>query len=358
MDFYDSDGQPPRQVNFERRLVRTTEEIVGFLRGVMADQHLDDAEIHSLCRMLCDRAPDVDGWLFGELCQRLNRAMDDGISDASRKMLQEAIMTILGGNADTIVHRNSTAVPLDKPCPTISFQGKTFVLTGKFLHGTRRECEQEVILRGGLCNRDVTRSTNFVVIGALGSMDWLHTTHGLKIQRAVKLRSETGLGIISEENWTAALAKIAVVPSLVCEMGEEEKHLSSLLSSVPGMAKKRVSSLMQCFTPKEIVFIARNAHPSAFSCAPSIGIEAAEAIGQHLRMFLDKSIFPKITKSETALQPPLSLGLRSLDDGTCVVSVEGYPGLEFSGNTKREAIDRAMDRLSMICGVTLRQTES
>jgi hypothetical protein len=47
---------------------------------------------------------------------------------------------------------------------------------------------------------------NFLVVGNLGSEDWIHSSFGRKIERAVELRRECPtLAIINEDHWARAL---------------------------------------------------------------------------------------------------------------------------------------------------------
>jgi hypothetical protein len=59
------------------------------------------------------------------------------------------------------------------------------VFTGKFAFGPRRVCEAAVEALGGRAGSSVTRVTNYLVIGTFGSRDWIHTSHGRKIEQAV-----------------------------------------------------------------------------------------------------------------------------------------------------------------------------
>ena len=50
--------------------------------------------------------------------------------------------------------------------------------------------------------RAVTKQSQVLVIGAIGSSDWIHSSHGRKIEKAVKYRSAgIPLSIVSEEHW-------------------------------------------------------------------------------------------------------------------------------------------------------------
>lgn len=104
----------------------------------------------------------------------------------------------------------SSTLPLCAPPPAVLFPGRRFCLTGKFLFGTRKQCEAAVLQLGGETQSTPTSSTSFLVIGAIGSRDWVHSTHGRKIEAAVRLRDNGGfLGIVSEEHWAKHVVQAA-----------------------------------------------------------------------------------------------------------------------------------------------------
>lgn len=60
--------------------------------------------------------------------------------------------------------------------------------------------------RGGLPSNNVTKRLHYLIIGDLGSRDWVQSTHGRKIEQALEYTREgTGLAIISEEHWFKSL---------------------------------------------------------------------------------------------------------------------------------------------------------
>jgi NAD-dependent DNA ligase len=90
----------------------------------------------------------------------------------------------------------------------VVFQGRVFVFTGRFLFGTKAKCEQAVGERGGICKTDVTRATDYLVVGALKSEDWVRSTHGRKIEKLIEnIRSGCHGAVISEEHWAEAVAQ-------------------------------------------------------------------------------------------------------------------------------------------------------
>ena len=82
------------------------------------------------------------------------------------------------------------------------------VFTGKFAFGPRSDCERAVIKLKGICERGVTKRTDYLIIGTFGSRDWVHTSFGRKIEQAVDYRDAgESLAIVAEENWVRALPR-------------------------------------------------------------------------------------------------------------------------------------------------------
>lgn len=104
----------------------------------------------------------------------------------------------------------STSLPLDRPQPKIIFPGKLFCLTGKFVSGTRGECESYIVIHGGKVHSRPTIQTDYLVIGNLGSRDWIHSSYGLKIEKAVHYKEKySKISIVSEDHWSKFITKAA-----------------------------------------------------------------------------------------------------------------------------------------------------
>jgi NAD-dependent DNA ligase len=80
------------------------------------------------------------------------------------------------------------------------------VFTGKFAFGPRADCERQVIKLGAACERAITHRTRYLVIGTFGSRDWVHTSFGRKIEKAVQYRDDGHpLAIVAEDHWASSL---------------------------------------------------------------------------------------------------------------------------------------------------------
>jgi hypothetical protein len=205
----DPHGQPYNlRFNRARRAERDLSELLGLAKGVLADGVVTTSEVDLVHQWVQAHPDAAEQWPVNILRARLERIFDDGIVDeAEREDLAELLGALVGGKAGIIGGDDAaTDLPVDMPPPPLLWTGSVFVFTGKFAFGPRAECERHVMHLGGLCESSVTRRTNYLVIGTFGSRDWVHTSFGRKIEKAVEYRDAgQRLAIVNEDYWAAAL---------------------------------------------------------------------------------------------------------------------------------------------------------
>jgi hypothetical protein len=117
------------------------------------------------------------------------------IQSTDRKALEELISGLLKEGS-----------PFDDPLPQMAIQGKAFCFTGAFDYGSRSECRQAVVSRGGSFTEGVTSNTDVLVIGSDASPAWSHGNYGSKIEAAMVRRMLRGKpAIIPEAYWRELL---------------------------------------------------------------------------------------------------------------------------------------------------------
>lgn len=211
----DQDGQPLSLAwNFRRRADAGIDELIGFIRGILADGEVTEAETTSLAAWTLKHREIASDWPVNVLARRLNRIFADGsVDETEREDLKELLCDILGENENPLV-TPATTLPLCKPAPDVIFDQNVFVMTGKFAFGPRRICEAEVLARGGRVGTSVTLQTSYLVIGSVGSRDWIHSSWGRKIEKAAQYRELCPLAIISEQHWASFLLSALTSSSL------------------------------------------------------------------------------------------------------------------------------------------------
>ena len=210
--FLDKDGQPFASFNAKANIDKAIENLLGLCGGLAADQHLNDQEIFFLRNWLDDHQQLRDVWPANVIGERVFSILADGtISDDERKDLLETLNQLLGSPQEIGTTSGvSSSLPVT-PNAVVSYPS-VFCLTGKFVSGTRSKCEDLVVRCGGTPESDVTKKTNYLVIGDLASRDWKFSSFGRKIERAMELRGKgQEISILSEEMWMNDLKASGVV---------------------------------------------------------------------------------------------------------------------------------------------------
>ena len=200
----DSHGQPlNRNWNANRLTERSTDELIGICRGLIVDKVVSEEEAGFLKSWLNTYREAAGSWPGNVIAARLDKVFEDGIIDPEeRDDLFNLLREVTGEKTDLLSSNRSTTLPFTKPAPPIFFTDQHFCLTGRFAWGSRAHCETEIKSRGGRTQPNVTQQTGFLVVGTIGSTDWLHSTHGRKIEHAVELAGRNHpIAIVSEEHW-------------------------------------------------------------------------------------------------------------------------------------------------------------
>lgn len=209
MGWADANGQPPSAINAARIADRAMDELIGACRLVLSDGAVSEPEAQSLLSMLSAKSELRSRWPADRLYLRLHEMLVDRVLDPEEQGELLLLLRDLVGYAGAPGMGNvvlSTPLPLCDPQPAVKFAAQRFCLTGKFIYGTRKQCQAEVLSRGGELHENPTNTTSYLVIGAVASRDWIHSSYGRKIEKAVELRSKgLSLRIVSEAHWTTAV---------------------------------------------------------------------------------------------------------------------------------------------------------
>lgn len=201
----DVDGQPLNRFLARSRVTdRQIDEMMGMCRGMLADGMVNQSEGEFLLNWIEANLDVVDRWPANKIYPRLYEMLSDGVldDDEERELLDLLVTTMGSPRVNATGDSASTALPFDDPAPRVNFHGEIFCLTGKFVAGPRRELEEAISQKGGKCKSAPCKKTSFLVVGEIGSRDWIHSSFGRKIEKAVELRDGgAGIAIIPEERF-------------------------------------------------------------------------------------------------------------------------------------------------------------
>jgi len=206
----DADAQPIiRRFNAARLSDRAIDELIGVCRGVAADGVITTEEVGAVLKWAEQNRDAANTWPADALFARIREMLvDHTLDEQEQSELLGLLRQITGGDVPLCerVASYTSQLPLTKPMPKIEFPGRQFCMTGKFVFGSRRRCHEVVTTKGGQPQAVPTQETDYVVIGSIGNTDWIHSTHGRKIETAVKFqRRGWRVSIVSEEHWVSFL---------------------------------------------------------------------------------------------------------------------------------------------------------
>lgn len=204
------DRAPSASMTGSRRADRASNELVGLCRGLLADGHVSPMEASFLKDWIERNAEFVSMYPFNRLYSQLTEILKDGFIDPDESAdLHDTLVRFVGGETLDDAGETasvSTTLPVDRPEPVISFAGSIFVVTGTFLHGQRTAVHRAIEMRGGIASGSPSKTTRYLVIGELGSRDWINSNAGRKIEKAVQLRDAGHpIAIITEAHWARGL---------------------------------------------------------------------------------------------------------------------------------------------------------
>jgi hypothetical protein len=190
---------------FNRRVVasRSIDELLGMVKGVVFDGTVNREEALVLRAYLAANPDCATTWPWYVLIERLDSALkDDHISSEEEAELLDTLVRLAGGNPLVNEGDSATGLPIDRPRPPIDVKGRTFCFTGVFASGPRRQLVDVTGKLGGKSQDNVTKKLDYLVIGAIATRDWKHSSFGTKILRAMEFKSEGAeIAVVAEHHW-------------------------------------------------------------------------------------------------------------------------------------------------------------
>lgn len=160
-----------------------TQYLQGLIIGIKADEKIQDIEVYKLQQWLYQNIYLSGHYPYDKLIGLLEDILkDDIITAAEKEELNDMFEELLD--------------PLKKiQDQVIKFVNKAFCLSGNFIHGTKSDIEQYICSKGGVIDKNVKRTTDYLVVGGKGSDEYSNGTYGTKVKKA----KELGKAVLKEE---------------------------------------------------------------------------------------------------------------------------------------------------------------
>jgi NAD-dependent DNA ligase len=186
---------------------KASNELIGLVRGLLADGVLARSEADFLRQWVNQRVELVADPVIGALARRILRIyQDEVVTDDELTELRDFLSELSRNDGVP------TSIAFPDPLPQMRFSGMSFCFTGNFAYGKRKECWFQTVLRGAEIHPKVTHTTDFLIVGSAVSKAWANQTYGRKIEEAMA-RQHAGwpLVILPEAHWILSLDTTPVV---------------------------------------------------------------------------------------------------------------------------------------------------
>jgi len=179
-------------------------EFLGLITGIIADDKIDEKEVYFLSSWI-ENNPDIYAeWPIYSIAETIKIILEDGIvTNEEKEHLSNCIKDITGirFNENGVAYGMATDF-FNSQKVDIFHENANYCFTGEFLVGTRKTVEAMAVKSGAIIKKNVVNDLNFLVIGTLASSDWRFSSHGRKIEHAMKLQKNgKSISIITENSW-------------------------------------------------------------------------------------------------------------------------------------------------------------
>jgi NAD-dependent DNA ligase len=190
-------------------ITSSIQQLEGILHGILADNELTDTEINQLSNWMEEHDFLKGTYPFDEINSLLVSAKKDGIiSDDERNMLAAFFTNFIDTKMSYNINEYEVKALQSKysingicaVCPEIILKNKTFSFTGTSSKATRNEIAEIILKKGGSFNNNVTKKTDYLIVGGEGNPCWAFSCYGRKVEKAVQLRKDGSPITIVHEN--------------------------------------------------------------------------------------------------------------------------------------------------------------
>lgn len=186
----DVDSSNYRRKRYLSDSTRSSSELITMIESAIGDGVIDMCEAMEVLIFIETHESIKDDPSVSQLSDLIQTVVMDGCIDASEQNQLNALF-------NRIVDPCSCS---DGDLPG-EFEGKKFVLSGDFTHGSKNDVGEYIEQHGGIvCKSGPSRNTDYVVVGSKGSDFYALGNYGTKVKKALDLQAKGfPVQVITEE---------------------------------------------------------------------------------------------------------------------------------------------------------------
>jgi NAD-dependent DNA ligase len=169
----------------------------GLCHGILADGVINEKEIFDLHQWLQAHEHLNTYYPYDEIRSLILSIVSDHKIDEEEKLVLKAyfkeFVKLHDAKTSEEIQIETANVSISGLCtsePDVTFEGKTFCITGVLKRGNREDLQKEIIRLGGIPTDSVTRKTDYLIVGDNGNPAWAFACYGRKVEKALSMRKE------------------------------------------------------------------------------------------------------------------------------------------------------------------------
>ena len=180
-------------------------EFLGFLQGISVDDHISDKERQSLSKLLINLPETI-------ICNSLINKLNDAILESDDSLLK-AIRRCCGQSfKETGSSEASSLIAVCDDIDSINLDGKRVCFSGAVPNISRNTLKHDAEEKGYIVLNGVTQDTNYLVIGPSSSKDWISTSYGRKIEKALSYKEKGHkINVLTYDTWLELCSEKSVI---------------------------------------------------------------------------------------------------------------------------------------------------
>jgi DNA polymerase III subunit epsilon len=168
------------------------DELIGILEQINSDGSITEAEVELVNKWVACHTNLKGNYPFDDVFSFLEKILEDNqTTSIELQQMCEFINKII----DPLGNKNTC--DCGKPV-----EGKNICLSGEFKYGSRDKLTEFLSEKGAFIQKNITRKTDILVVGSLGSNEWVTNNYGTKVKKALELQKiGIPIEIVKEENF-------------------------------------------------------------------------------------------------------------------------------------------------------------
>ncbi|MET3731623.1 BRCT domain-containing protein [Moheibacter stercoris] len=167
----------------------------GIFHGILADGQLNDQEIFDLHNWLSQNEHLNSYYPYDEIRSLVLSIVSDKKIEEEERLILKAFLNQFVDIKDEDIKQNIEKeivdVNISGICavdPEITFEDKTFCITGILSRGSRSGLQKAIQEKGGIAVNTISRKTDYLIIGDNNNACWAYSCYGRKVEKALDLR--------------------------------------------------------------------------------------------------------------------------------------------------------------------------